>query len=148
MKKLFAIALTTLSIGTASAVEVGVGYARDISNDVNGVGISLGESWGKFSLAAAAERFDVVGGNQDQVSLVAGYQVLKVMGVAVEAQFGATYITSNVAKDGLTSVVGLGTSVPLTKSISVTNEIRRNIGTGNMKVHDGTTVGVGLRYNF
>jgi len=148
MKKLLATALTTLSIGTASAVEVGVGYARDISNDVNGVGISVGESWNKFSLTASAERFDVVGGNQDQVSLVAGYQVLKVMGVAVEAQFGASYITSDVAKDGLTSVVGLGTSVPLTKSISITNDIRRNIGTGDMKVHNGTTVGVGVKYSF
>jgi hypothetical protein len=136
------------SVASASAVEVGVGYARDISNDVNGVGISVGQSLNKFSLTASAERFDVVSGNQDQVSLVAGYQVLKVMGVAVEAQFGATYITSDVAKDGLTSVVGLGTSVPLTKSISVTNDIRRNIGTGDMKVHDGTTVGVGVKYTF
>ena len=148
MKKMFTMALLTLSLGTASAVELGAGYSRDITNDVNGYGISLGQSWNKFSLTASAEQFDVRGGTQDQLSVVAGYQVFKVMGVAVEAQAGAIYITSDAAKDGLTSVVGLGTSVPLTKHISLTSDVRRTIGTGDMKAHDSTTVGVGLRYHF
>ena len=146
-KTLIGLALAS-SVVTASAVEVGVGYGRDITNDVNGVGISVGESWKKFSLTVSAERFDVVGGNQDQVSLIAGYQLLKVAGVAVEGQFGTTYITSDVAKDGLTTVVGVGASMPLFRGISVGADVRRNIGMDSMKVHDGTTVGVGLKYSF
>lgn len=146
-KSLIGIALLT-SVATASALEVGVGYGRDITNDVNGVGISVGESWNKVSLTASAERFDVVGGNQDQISLVAGYQLLKVAGISVEGQFGATYITSDVAKDGLTTVVGLGASMPVFRGVSIGADVRRNVGIDSMKVHDGTTVGVGLRYSF
>jgi hypothetical protein len=148
MKKTLITLACLSSMASASALEFGVGYGRNVSNSLNGAAISVSENWQKFNLTASAERFDVVGGNHDQVSLVAGYRVLEIMGGSVSAQFGATYITSDVAKDGLTSVVGLGTSVPLTKSISVTNDIRRNIGTGDMKVHDGTIVSVGVKYAF
>jgi len=146
-KTLIGLALLS-TIGSASALDFGVGYSRDISNDVNGVGISVGESWKNFSLTASAERFDVAGGNHDQVSLIGGYQLIKVAGVAIEGQFGASYITSDVAKDGLIGVVGLGASMPLYRNISVTSNVRRNIGSGDMKVHDGTTAGLGLKYSF
>ena len=136
------------TVATAQAVDFGVGYGRDVTNDINGVGISVTESWKKVSLTAAVERFDVAVGEQSQISLIAGYQLLKLAGVAVEGQFGATYITSDSAKDGLTSVVGLGASMPIYKNISITADARRNIGTGSMKVHDGTTVGMGLKYSF
>lgn len=148
MKKALIGLAILASVGTASAVDVGVGYSRDITNDVNGVGITVGQTWNKFSLTVGADRFDAVGGNHDQVSLVGGYQVLKVMGVAVEAQFGAVYIQADGAKDGLTSVVGLGATLPLTKTLAVVGDVRRTIGMDSMKVHDGTTAGLGLRYSF
>lgn len=148
MKKTFiGLALAT-AVGTASAVDVGVNYSRDVTNDVNGVGISVGQTWNKFSLTVGAERFDTVGGNQDQVSLIGGYQVFKVMGVAVDAQVGAVYIQADGAKDGLTNVIGLGAALPLTKSLAVVGDVRRTIGIDTMKVHNGTTAGVGLRYSF
>lgn len=146
-KALIGLALAT-TISTASAVDVGVGYSRDLNNDANGYGITVGQTWNKFSLTAGADRFDTVGGNHDQVSLVAGYQVLKVMGVALEAQFGAVYIQADGAKDGLTSVVGLGATLPLTKTLAVVGDVRRTVGLDTMKVHNGTTAGLGLRYSF
>jgi hypothetical protein len=146
-KPLITLALLS-ALNTASAVDFGVGYSRDVTNDLNGVSVSVTDSWQKFSLSASAERYDVAVGEQNQLSLVAGYQLLQVAGLTVEGQFGASYITSDTAKDGLTSVVGLGASMPLYKNISVAADLRRNVGGGSMKVHNGTSVGVGLKYNF
>lgn len=146
-KTIMGLALMS-AVATASAVDFGVGYSRDTTNDVNGVGLSVTQSWKQFSLTAGVERFDVSVGEQSQFSLIAGYQFAKLAGVALEGQFGAAYIVSDSAKDGLTSVVGLGASMPIYQNISITADARRNIGTGSMKVHDGTTVGVGLKYSF
>lgn len=136
------------SVGTASAVDVGLGYSRNVTNDINGYGITAGQTWNKFSLTAGAAKFDAVGGYHDQISLVAGYQVLKMSGVTVQAQFGAIFVQSESAKDGLTSVIGLGASLPLTKTLAVVGEVQRTVGIDDMKVHNGTTAGLGLRYSF
>lgn len=148
MKKTLIALSTVLAMSSASALDIGAGYTRNVSNDVNGYGINVGQTWKQLSLTAGATRFDVAGGSHDEVSLIAGYRLLKVMGISVEGQLGATYVTSDVAKDGLVSVLGLGVSMPVTKTVAVTANVRRNIGIDSMKVHDGTTAGLGLRYSF
>ena len=148
MKKTLIALSTVLAMSSASALDLGVGYTRNVSNDVNGYGLSLGQSWNRFSLTASANRFDITGGDHDEVSLIAGYQLVKAMNLSVEGQLGATYVTSDRAKDGLVSVVGVGASMPLTKTVAITTNLRRNIGIDTMKVHNGTTAGLGVRYSF
>ena len=148
MKKTLIGLSMLVAAGTASALDVGVSYNRNVSDDLNGYRLEVRQQWNKVSLSAGAERLDLARGNQDQVSLIAGYQLFKVMNVAVEAQAGAAYISADRAKDGLTSVVGLGASVPLIKNVALTTDVRRTIGQGDMKVHDATTAGVGIRYRF
>jgi hypothetical protein len=146
-KTLISLAILT-AVSTASALDFGAGYSRNTTTDVNGYGLSATQSWGPVSLTAAVDRFDAVGGVHDYISVLAGYTVAKIWGVSVDGQFGASYVHAESAVDGLTSVFGLGASLPLTKSMSLTGDVRRTLGGGSMKVHDGTTVGVGLKYSF
>jgi|688.fasta_scaffold136517_2 hypothetical protein len=146
-KSLIGLALLA-SVTTASALDFGVGYNRNITNDVDGYGLSASQSWGNVSLTAAVDRFEVGNKVSDHVTVVAGYTVAKVWGIAIEGQVGATYIQSDTAKDGLTSVVGVGASMPLTKSLALVADARRTIGFDDMKVHNGTGLGLGIRYSF
>jgi hypothetical protein len=145
MKKAFISLAILATVSSASALEFGTGYTRDITNDQNGYGIQVSENWNKWSLTAQADRFD---GVQDQFSVIAGYEVAKVWRVSLDAQAGVSYIYAENTKDGLTSVVGLSATMPVIKNVSVTTDLRRQIGMDAMKQYDGTSLGVGIKYKF
>ncbi len=145
MKKAFISLTIFTAVSSANALDFGTSYGRDITNDTNGYGIQVSESWNRWSLTAQADRFE---SNQDQVSVLAGYQIAKIWKLIIDAQAGAAYIQADNSKDGLTSVVGLSASVPIIKNISVTGDIRRQIGQASMKQYDGTSLGVGIKYKF
>jgi len=145
MKKAFISLTIFTAVSSANALDFGTSYSRDITNDTNGYGIQVSESWNRWSLTAQADRFE---SNQDQVSVLAGYQIAKIWKLIIDAQAGAAYIQADNSKDGLTSVVGLSASVPIIKNISVTGDIRRQIGMDAMKQYDGTSLGVGIKYKF
>jgi hypothetical protein len=145
MKKAFISLTIFTAVSSANALDFGTSYSRDITNDTNGYGIQVSESWNRWSLTAQADRFE---SNQDQVSVLAGYQIAKIWKLIIDAQAGAAYIQADNSKDGLTSVVGLSASVPIIKNISVTGDIRRQIGQASMKQYDGTSLGVGIKYKF
>ena len=145
MKKTFISLTIFTAVSSANALDFGTSYSRDITNDTNGYGIQVSESWNRWSLTAQADRFE---SNQDQVSVLAGYQIAKIWKLIIDAQAGAAYIQADNSKDGLTSVIGLSASVPIIKNISVTGDIRRQIGQASMKQYDGTSLGVGIKYKF
>jgi hypothetical protein len=146
-KSLIGLALLT-SVTAASALDFGVGYSRNITDDVDGFGLSASQSWGNVSLTAAVDRFEVGSKVSDHVTVLAGYTVAKVWGVTIEGQAGVAYIQSDTLNDGLTSVIGIGASMPLTKSLSLVADARRTVGIEDMKVHNGTGLGLGIRYSF
>ena len=143
-KQLLTLALM-FAATSASALEFGTGYTRDTTNDQNGYGIQVSQNWNKWSLTAQADRFD---GVQDQLSVMAGYEVAKVWRVSIDAQAGVSYIYAENTKDGLTSVVGLSATMPIIKNVAFTTDLRRQIGMDAMKQYDGTSIGVGIKYKF
>jgi hypothetical protein len=146
-KSLISLAILA-TVSAANAVEFGVGYTRDITNEINGYGVSVTQSWKKWSLGAQADRFEVVGGNQDQFTVVAGHEIAKVHKLVIDAHAGATYIQSEVGKDGLVPVAGLSVSYPIIKNMSIAADVRRAIRIEDLKQYEGTSLGVGIKYKF
>jgi hypothetical protein len=149
MKK-FAIATAIILAATAaSALELGVTTARDYaSNNRNAAGVTIGEKFGAVSVTAGFDR--AIGGtnDQDRYSLVAGVDVTKLGPVSVGVLAGGAYLNNQTGNDGYAVLVGVGTSMPLTKQVSLTVDAVRQTGQDRVSQFDGNRVTAGIKYRF
>ena len=150
MKKIAIASIIALAATAASAMEIGVIGTRDYSGteNRNGTGITLGKSFGKANVTAGFERFTKGSNDQDRYSLVAGYNVANVGVFTVTPKVGVAYLDNQVGDNGYAMTVGIGTSVPVTKQVSVTADIARQYGQDRVQTFDGNRVTVGLKYRF
>ena len=154
MKKvLVALALSMGLIGTASAVNFGVnGGVMTGGNDGGIAGVTVGEKWGKIGVDAGFARGWGQDTTQDRWTLIAGYDVAKVAGVTVTPKVGYGYIDNsnttiaNAAPSASVAIVGLGGSLPITKSISATADYAYQFsGSSN---NNANVITGGLKYSF
>ena len=150
MKKIAIASIIALAATAASALEVGVVGTRDYSGteNRNGTGITVGQSFGKANLTAGFERFTKGTNDQDRYSLVAGYDVAKVGVFTITPKVGVAYLDTQVGENGYAMTVGLGTSVPLNKQVSLTADVARQYGQDRVQAFDGNRVTVGVKYRF
>jgi uncharacterized protein with beta-barrel porin domain len=154
MKKvLVALALSMGLIGTASAVNFGVnGGVVTGSNDGGIAGVTVGEKWGKISVDAGYARGWQQLTTSDRWTLVAGYDVAQVSGVTVTPKIGYAYLDNsntsvvNAAPSASAGLVGVGFSLPVTKTIAVTTDYAYQFsGSSN---NNTNVVTAGLKYSF
>ena len=154
MKKvLLALAVTFGFMGTASAVNFGVnGGVMTGGNDGGIAGVTVGEKWGKIGVDAGFARGWGQDTTQDRWTLIAGYDVAKVAGVTVTPKVGYGYIDNsnttiaNAAPSASVAIVGLGGSLPITKSISATADYAYQFsGSSN---NNANVITGGLKYSF
>ena len=149
MKKIAIASLIALAATAASALEVGITQSREYAGvDRNGTGITLGEKFGKVGLTAGFERFTAGTNDQDRSSLVAGYDVAKVGVFTITPKIGVAHLNNQRGADGYAMTVGVGTSVPLNKKVSLTADVARQYGQDRVQSFDGDRVTVGLKYSF
>lgn len=150
MKKIAIASIIALAATAAAAVEVGVTGTRDYSGveNRNSTGVTVGESFGKTNLTAGFERFTKGANDQDRYSLVAGYDVAKVGVFTVTPKVGVAYLNNQSGQDGYAMTVGLGTSVPVSKQVSLTADVARQYGQDRVQAFDGNRVTVGVKYRF
>jgi len=149
MKKIAIASLIALAATAASALEVGITQSREYAGvDRNGTGITLGEKFGKVGLTAGFERFTAGTNDQDRLSLVAGYDVAKVGVFTITPKIGVAHLNNQRGADGYAMTVGVGTSVPLNKKVSLTADVARQYGQDRVQSFDGDRVTVGLKYSF
>lgn len=150
MKKIAIASLIALAASAATAVEVGVNTTRDYSGleNRNSTGITLGNSYGKVTATAGFERATKGTNDQDRYSLVAGYDVAKVGSVTVTPKVGVAYLNNQTSQDGYAMTVGVGASVPVTKTVSLAADFTRQYGQDRVSQFDGNRVTVGLKYRF
>ena len=150
MKKILIATTIALAATAASALEVGVIGTRDYSgtDNRNGAGVTLGQSFGKVGVTAGFEQFTRGANDQDRYSLVAGYNVAKVGAITVTPNVGVAYLNNQTGQDGYAMTVGIGATVPVTKQISLTAGVARQYGQDRVQAFDGNRVTVGVKYKF
>jgi outer membrane autotransporter protein len=149
MKKIAIASLIALAAVSASALEVGVTTAREYTGtNTNGTGITLGQKFGKVGVAAGFERFTAGTNDQDRLSLTAGYDIAKIGAITVTSKVGVAHLNNQRGADGYAMTVGVGASMPLTKTVDLTVDARRQYGQDRVQAFDGNTVAAGLRVKF
>lgn len=150
MKKLAIASILALAAVSASALEVGVSTTADYSgvNKSTGYGLTLSKPVGKFGVTAGFDRFTAGSNDQDRYSLVAGYDVAKFGPVTLTPKLGVAYLNNQHGADGSALTVGLGASMPLTKTVSLSVDVARQYGQDRVQSSNGNTVTTGLAYRF
>ena len=154
MKKvLVALALSLGLIGTASAVTLGVnGGVITGGNDGGVAGVTVGEKWGKIGVDAGFARGWGQNTTSDRWTLVAGYDVARVVGVTVTPKIGYAYLDNSnttiamATPSASAGLVGVGASLPITKQISATADYAYQFsGSSN---NNANVITAGLKYSF
>ncbi len=166
MKKILIATAVVLAATAASALEVGITQTRDYSTTAevdcgfvigpstcpkqnrNGVGLTVGEKFGRVGITAGFERFTTGTNDQDRLSLVAGYDVAKIGAVTVTPKVGVAHLNNQSGADGYAMTVGVGASVPVTKQVSLTADVARQYGQDRVQAFDGNRATIGVRYSF
>jgi hypothetical protein len=183
MKKLVIASLIALAAGTVSAMEIGLTAGRNFAKpaphsfgngcgfivgpmtctqgqDRNEYGITLGERFGKFGLAAGISTSS--GGSpitfptdgpykdniQDRYSIVGSYDVFNLRNTTVVVKTGVSYLNNQRAADGYALTVGAGVVYPVTKQVALTADYARQYGQKRVNQFDGNQLGVGIKYAF
>lgn len=150
MKKFAIASLIALAATAASALEVGVTTTTDYSaaDKRAGYGFTVGQSFGKFSASTGFERFQKGENDQDRLSVVGGYDVAKLGSVTITPKLGVAYLKNQTTESGYALTVGVGASLPVTKSVSLTVDAARQYGQERVQAFDGNRVTAGLKYTF
>lgn len=166
-----AISASALEVG----VTAGTNYAKSNGTDCGFVvgpstctqgtdrteyGITIGEKFGNVGVTAGFARSN--GGSsitrptdgeyrdqvQDRFSLTAGYDVAKIGSITITPKVGVSYLNNARDADGYAMTVGVGASLPVTKTISIGLDIARQYGQDRVSQYDGNRAIASLRYRF
>ncbi len=149
MKKIAIASLFALAATATSAAEFGVTMTRDYAGtDRNGGGVSLGQKFGKVGVTAGFERTTAGNNDQDRLSLVAGYDAAKLGAVTITPKVGVAHLNNQTGADGYAMTVGVGATLPLTKTVSLGVDVARQYGQDRVQTFDGNRVTAGVRYSF
>jgi outer membrane autotransporter protein len=150
MKKFAIAAVLALATMAANAVEFGiVGSTVEQKNHfTDSVGLTVGQHFGKFSVTAEADR-DVTK-NINKFSTIGGYDVLTLGTATFAVKAGAGYVdtTKLIPADRIVGLVGVGVSVPVTKTVAMTADYRYQEGRDQAKTYNGNTFTVGAKFSF
>ena len=151
MKKVILASVLAVSALAASAYEVGVTGGRDARDGNPGAttyGLTVGQKWNQLGATVGYERVDIQHNDQNRWSLVGSYDFTKVGPVTLSAKLGGAYLDNKFGPDGYATLVGVGASMPVNKNVTLTADVRRQMGQTRVEAHDGNTVLVGVKDSF
>jgi hypothetical protein len=117
MKKFAIATLIALTAVAAGAVEVGITTVQEQAGNRSGLGLTVGQSFGKLAVVGGVDRFTSTANNQDRYSVGASYDITTVGPVTIAAKAGGAYLQNSVGESGYALTAGLGARLPLTKSV-------------------------------
>lgn len=146
MKKTLITAILATSALVANAVEVGITTTSDYSaaSKATGTGFTVGQKIGTVGVTGGFQRFDAV----DRYTVTAGYDITKIGPVTITPKLGVAYLDNQRGADGSALTVGVGASMPVTKTVSLTLDAARQFGQDRVQGSDGNRVTAGLAYRF
>ena len=145
-KKIALIAAFIAAFSTAQAVEIGINDGTNLSSTENVWGVSVGNTVHGYNLTAGFNR----SATADLYSLVNSAQVAKMGPVAVDAKVGGIYVNSKAgsAYDGYAAMIGIGASMPVTKTITAGLDYNYQAGQDRVAAQNGSRIVAGLKFNF
>ena len=149
MKNILIATTIALAATAASALELGVTAGRDYAGDNrNAVGVTLGQSYGAYNVTAGVERSTVGENDQNRFSVTGGYDVAKFGSVTITPKIGVAYLDNQNGPDGYAMTVGVGATVPVTKTVSVGLDVARQYGQDRVEQYNGNRATVAVKYKF
>ena len=154
MKKIAIASMLALAAISASAVEVGIIGGETFqsnSHTNNPAGITVGESFGKFGVAAEIEHnFKKKNSTEaNNFNLVGSYEVAKLGSAGIGLKAGVGYVDSRSGHpNGYEALVGAGVTIPVTAKISATAEYRYAKAQDRISNQSGNQALVGIKYSF
>jgi len=148
MKKLLVIAALAVCAVSASAADIGLRYSHSGSLGTPAVGVTLGQKFGSFGVEGAFDRATAGAVNVNRYSLVGSYDVVKLGSVTVAAKAGVAYLDPSLGRTGYAGLVGVGASLPLSKSVNLVADYSYQRGQNSVRALDGNIVSVGVKYSF
>lgn len=146
MKKIVLTAILATAAITASAVEVGITTTTDYSaaSKATATGFTVGQKFGTVGVTGGFQRFDAL----NRYTVTASYDIAKFGPVTFTPRLGVAYLDNAQGADGSAITVGIGATLPLTKTVSLTVDADRQYGQDRVQGADGNRVTAGLKYRF
>ena len=151
MKKIALAGLLALTVGAASAAEIGVQGLRDYSQtpDRNGFGVTLGQKFDKVGVTAGFERFTKNNNDLDRYTLTAGYDIAKFGDFTVTPKVGVAYLNPQTTSSGWAGTVGVGVSYAINKTVALTADYRyQSAIQSRVDNFNGNNASVGVKVSF
>ena len=153
MKKVILAVVLTVAAGFAGAADVGVYGGRLFANgtqNLNLVGISAGQSFGKFGVQATADRSTTQVTTVNRYTVSGSYDVVKLGSVQTNVRAGVAYLDpqSATAGNGGAGFVGAGIAYPVTTKVNLVADYAYQKGNNITKAYNGNIVTAGVKYSF
>jgi opacity protein-like surface antigen len=153
MKKVILAIALTLSVGIASAIEVGT-YAGRAAGGIGGgenlVGFSAGQKFDKIGVQATADRSTTQKVDVNRYTASVSYDVIKLGPVQTNVRAGVAYIDPQSPKtsNGGAGFAGAGVAYPVTSKINLVADYAYQKGNNITKAYNGNIVTAGVKYSF
>jgi hypothetical protein len=149
MNKILVALALVLAAGNASAMDLGTGISRDYAgSNRGGLNLTLGQKYGVFGVTGGYESFTLGPNNQNRYSLVGSYDYAKLGSAKFDVKAGVAYLNNQTSSDGYAMLVGTGVTIPVTKGVAATFDLRRQYGQDRVSSFNGNTIGGGLKFSF
>lgn len=146
MKKVILAFVASLFVGQAYAVDFGIAV-MDSNHSKALPGFTVSEKWGKVGAQFGLD-VNRVGADWNRYSVTGSYDLFKLGRANFNARAGVAYIDNQYGRDGYSSVVGVGVSVPVTKTVSWTADWAHQRAQASISQHTGNEVRTGLKFSF
>ena len=149
MKKLVLLTALLATFGLAQATDLGLTYGRDYAvPHSNDFGVSLGQHFGDFSVAAGYDNVKHTGLKENRYGVVAGYDLYNFKGNTLTAKVGGAYIKDEGVKSGYAGSVGAGLTIPVAKNVALTADYRYQQAQKRIDTYTGNNVSAGIKISF
>jgi opacity protein-like surface antigen len=146
MKKIMIAVLSMLFVGSVQAVDLGVAV-MDSNHSKALPSFTVAEKWGKWGGQIGLD-LNRTGQDWNRYSLTGSYDIFKLGRATFNARAGVAYIDNQYGRDGYSSLVGAGVSIPVTKSVSWTADWAHQRAQDVIRQHNGQEVRTGLKFSF
>jgi hypothetical protein len=147
MKKIAFAALVAVSL-SASALEVGVTGSNLSTGNRYGAGVTVGQQVAGLGVTAGVSLFNGQANDQTRWSLVADRHLVGLGPVAISGRVGGVWLNNKTGDDGFAGILGVGTSMAVTKNLSAGVSIDHQWGQNAVKNSNGNVITAGVKVGF
>ena len=150
MKKVLLAVALLASTTFAFATDVGIFGGRNMGSKQDAVGVSVGQSFGKFGVQGTFDRSTIGPIDVNRYTTSVSYDVVKLGPVQTNVRAGAAFIDTQKpgVGNGGAGFVGAGVAYQVVKNVNLVADYAYQKGNNITKAYDGNIVTAGVKYSF